>query len=83
MIENKSLVINNKGMITIPAELRKKYNLQPGTKVTIMEVNGHLELVPVVDITKLRKHQASEFLESIEEARKTEIALENEEKDMP
>jgi len=42
-----------------------------------------LELVPVVDITKLRKHQASEFLESIEEARKTEIALENEEKDMP
>ena len=79
MVETKSLVINNKGMITIPAELRKKYNLQPGTKVTIVEVNGHLELLPVVDITKLRIHQASEFLESIEEARKTEIALENEE----
>ena len=79
MVESKPLVINNKGMITIPAELRKKYNLQPGTKVTIVEVNGHLELLPVVDINKLRKHHASEFLESIEEARKTEIALENEE----
>ncbi|MHA1794226.1 MAG: AbrB/MazE/SpoVT family DNA-binding domain-containing protein [Promethearchaeota archaeon] len=78
MVESKTITINSKGMITIPVEIRKKYNMHPGLKVSIIEVNGHLELIPVVEIERLRKHDAKDFEKSIDDERAREIALENE-----
>ncbi|MHB8846686.1 MAG: AbrB/MazE/SpoVT family DNA-binding domain-containing protein [Nitrospirota bacterium] len=37
-----------KGQIVIPAELRKKYHIEPGTELKIMEYNGIIYLVPPV-----------------------------------
>lgn len=34
--------INQRGQITIPKELREKFNLKPGTEVLFDEVEGHL-----------------------------------------
>jgi AbrB family looped-hinge helix DNA binding protein len=41
------LTISNKGWVVIPAEMRKKYNLTPGTEVTIVDYGGVLAIVPV------------------------------------
>jgi AbrB family looped-hinge helix DNA binding protein len=39
-------VISAKGWIVIPAELRKKHNLYPGTEVQVVDYGGVLALVP-------------------------------------
>jgi AbrB family looped-hinge helix DNA binding protein len=41
------LTISNKGWVVIPAEMRKKYNLIPGTEVVIVDYGGVLAIVPV------------------------------------
>ena len=43
-----SLTISNKGWVVIPAELRKKYNLLPGTEVIIVDYGGVLSIVPAL-----------------------------------
>jgi AbrB family looped-hinge helix DNA binding protein len=42
------LVISNKGWVVIPAGLRKKYNLAPGSQVRIVDYGGVLTLVPAL-----------------------------------
>ena len=42
------LTISNKGWVVIPAELRKKYNLNPGTEVVIADYGGVLAIVPAM-----------------------------------
>lgn len=44
-----SLTISNKGWVVIPAELRKKYRLEPGSKVHVVDYGGVLTLIPAVD----------------------------------
>ena len=41
-----ALTISNKGWVVIPADLRKKYNLLPGTEVVIVDYGGVLSIVP-------------------------------------
>jgi AbrB family looped-hinge helix DNA binding protein len=41
-----ALIVSNKGWVVIPAELRKKYNLLPGTEVVIIDYGGVLSIVP-------------------------------------
>jgi AbrB family looped-hinge helix DNA binding protein len=43
-----ALTISNKGWVVIPAELRKKYNLQPGTEVVIVDYGGVLSILPAL-----------------------------------
>jgi len=37
-----TLTISSKGWVVIPAELRKKYHLMPGTEVLIVDYGGVL-----------------------------------------
>jgi len=41
------LTVSSKGWVTIPAEMRKKYNLTAGSKISIVDYGGVLALVPV------------------------------------
>ncbi len=41
-----SLTISEKGWVVIPAELRKKYQLGPGSEVVIVDYGGVLAIVP-------------------------------------
>ena len=43
-----TLTISNKGWVVIPAELRKKYNLLPGTEVVIVDYGGVLSIIPAL-----------------------------------
>jgi AbrB family looped-hinge helix DNA binding protein len=40
--------ISNKGWVVIPAELRKKYGLEPGAEVRIVDYGGVLAIVPAM-----------------------------------
>jgi len=42
------VTISEKGWIVIPAELRKKYNLRPGTAVSVVDYGGVLAVVPAM-----------------------------------
>ena len=39
----------SKGQIVIPAGLRKKFRIEPGTKMQVMEYGGIICLIPPVD----------------------------------
>lgn len=41
-------VISEKGWVVIPAELRRKYALKPGSTVQIVDYGGVLALVPTL-----------------------------------
>ena len=40
--------ISNKGWVVIPAELRRKYGLKPGTEVRIVDYGGVLAIIPAM-----------------------------------
>ena len=40
-------VVNARGQVTIPAELRQQLEIKPGTRVTWFEENGRLVLSPM------------------------------------
>jgi AbrB family looped-hinge helix DNA binding protein len=40
-------VVNAKGQVTIPAELRKQLEIKPGTRVTWFEEKGRLVVAPM------------------------------------
>ena len=41
-----NVTVSEKGWVVIPAQLRKKYNLRPGTEVQVVDYGGVLALVP-------------------------------------
>ena len=43
------LTVSNKGGVVIPAEFRKKYRLQPGSKVRMVDYGGVLAVVPELE----------------------------------
>jgi AbrB family looped-hinge helix DNA binding protein len=43
------VTISSKGQIVIPAELRTKYKLKPGSRVCIVDYGGTLALVPALE----------------------------------
>ena len=40
--------ISDKGWVVIPSEMRKKYNLKPGSKVHIVDYGGVLAIIPAM-----------------------------------
>jgi len=41
--------VSQKGWVVIPVELRKKYDLNPGTSLRVVDYGGVLSLVPELD----------------------------------
>lgn len=78
MIE-KSVKVTNKGMISIPAMIRKKYKIKDGDHVLIKEdQDGIIRLIPIESIETLRKNSLSveESREIFAESRKEDRELE-------
>ena len=40
-------VVTSKGQIVIPAEIRKKYGITKGTRISFVEVKGNLIMQPI------------------------------------
>lgn len=43
------LTISQKGWVVIPAEMRRKYDLHPGTAVQLIDYGGVLAIVPALE----------------------------------
>jgi AbrB family looped-hinge helix DNA binding protein len=43
-----NVTISQKGWVVIPAELRKKYHLTPGTEVVVVDYGGVLSIIPAM-----------------------------------
>ncbi len=76
MVTAKTIVVNTKGMITIPSKIREKYNLRPGSEVTIIEIDGNLTIVPVTDPEDLRKADRATMARAYEKIKDQEAELE-------
>jgi AbrB family looped-hinge helix DNA binding protein len=43
-----NVTISEKGWVVIPAAMRKKYNLRPGSEMQVVDYGGVLALVPAL-----------------------------------
>jgi AbrB family looped-hinge helix DNA binding protein len=43
----ETVILNEKGQVTIPARIRKDRGLSKGTRIAIVEIGGRIELVPL------------------------------------
>lgn len=44
-----SVLVSKKGQVVIPAPLRKKYGIEPATKVEITEIDNKICIIPLPD----------------------------------
>ena len=79
-MSSKVTTINAKGMITIPSEIRKKYNLTPGDKCNIIDLGDEIILIPLNKgyLEKFRTFSSEDYKKLIENLNGDEIRLENE-----
>ncbi|MGQ4875849.1 MAG: AbrB/MazE/SpoVT family DNA-binding domain-containing protein [Promethearchaeia archaeon] len=78
IVDYKPVKVTNNGMITIPAYLRKKYNIKDGDKVFIFEDEGILKIIPIKNSEELRKNSytVEEMKKIMEETKREEILRE-------
>jgi len=79
-MSNKVTTINVKGMITIPSEIRKKYDLTPGDKCKILDLGDEIIIIPLNKnyLEKFRTFSSEDYEKLIEKLNGDEINLENE-----
>ncbi len=78
MIE-KAVKITNNGMISIPAPIRKKYNIKDGDYVVVVDdETGALKIYPIEDVESLRKRsfKVDEFKKIYTQSRNIDLELE-------
>lgn len=78
MVE-KVVKVSNKGMISIPADIRKKYKIKDGDFILIKEdADGSIKIIPIESVEVLRQKglTVEEFREIYEKSRKEDRELE-------
>ncbi|HUY00775.1 MAG TPA: AbrB/MazE/SpoVT family DNA-binding domain-containing protein [Candidatus Deferrimicrobium sp.] len=78
MTTNNVVKITNRGMICIPANFRKKYNLEDGQYMQVIDDEGSLRLIPIKSTKELQEQGPSleKVLAIIKESRKEDLELE-------
>jgi AbrB family looped-hinge helix DNA binding protein len=76
---SKTIVkISARGMITLPLGIRKKFHLQEGTTIALLDDEGRLLLVPIIDINDHRNSlpRRAEMVAEFEQDHVEELELE-------
>ncbi len=79
MAIEKPVRVNNHGMISIPAEIRKKYGIKDGDRVYVLEDEDGIKIIPIEDIETLRKKihaTTAEIFDLMATERRKELELE-------
>jgi AbrB family looped-hinge helix DNA binding protein len=75
-----SYTITEKGTVTIPAEIRKKYKLKKGSRVKFVETDEGILLVPIVPLEDLfgvdrnEKETVYQMIRELQEERRREAS---------
>ncbi len=78
--DSLSYTITERGTVSIPAQMRKKYGLEKGSKVGFMDTEEGIMMVPVVPMEHLfgadksRKKLVREMVREIYEERRREAS---------
>jgi AbrB family looped-hinge helix DNA binding protein len=75
-LSNESAVtVSNHGRVTIPAMLRKKFSIKDGDRVTFIEDEGTLRIIPLLDLESIRSssYTVAEMERVQAESRKDEL----------
>ncbi len=78
-MSEKAVKVTNKGMISIPAAIRKKHNIFDGDYIIIKEEeDGVIKLIPIETIESLRKRALTveEFKAIYNNSRKEDLESE-------
>ena len=75
----KILKLTTNGRLTIPAQLRKKYNIKPGTRIHFVDEDNGIKIIPVT-IEMIRANigfigMHGKMLKSLQEEKKIEREL--------
>ncbi len=78
----KAVTVSQKGGIVIPADLRKKYGIKPGSKVSFFGLEEGIQIVPIPDdpvaaLTGMFK-DAPELLQDLLDERRKEVERDEE-----
>lgn len=82
MVKNLGYTITEKGTVTIPAEIRKKYNLRKGSRVEFVETDEGILIVPLVPLEELYgvdgkdKEKIYRIIRELQDERRKEAAEE-------
>ncbi len=80
-MEVQTLKVNQKGMITIPVDLRRKYQLKEGSEITIVDLESNLIIIPIFKEFKEVQAMLStrdQIMAEYETNRQMELIQENE-----
>ncbi len=75
----KKVKVTNMGMITIPAEIRKQFNIEDGDYVIVQkDDNGDIKIKKIKTVEELRKNALTikEFEKLYKKSRKEDLELE-------
>ena len=78
-MSEKAVKVTNKGMISIPAAIRKKHNIIDGDYIIIKEEeDGVIKLIPIESVESLRKQALTieEFKTIFKKSREEDLELE-------
>lgn len=82
MQKNPPVVVNHRGMVTIPKHIRDRFGMKEGTKVVFVEVDGAVEVIPVRTVAEMEAActiPRARAGAAIDEAREVELQLERDE----
>lgn len=73
------MTVTSRGMVTIPASIRKRYKLNDGDKLVIIEDEGTIRLIPLVPEDQLLAMSCSprEMIKMLDEDRQHERELDS------
>lgn len=78
MASNNIVIVNSRGMITIPSQIRKNNNIKPGSKVAILNILGTITLVPILNEKEMQEdlilHKI--MMKVYEESKKRDLEIE-------
>lgn len=82
MVKELGYTITEKGTVTIPADIRKKYNLRKGSRVEFIETDEGVLLVPAIPLEELFgvdkdvKEKVYQIIKELQEERRKEASEE-------
>ena len=74
----KETTITRKGQVVIPADIRKKYKIQPGQKFLVQDSEGEIRLTPIKILPIEKAHGWLKTKKSVSDLLKEARSLERE-----
>ena len=79
-----TVIVNKRGMITIPAALREKDGIKEGSRITFVEIDGKIEFIPIKNVDGMESActaSLEEISKVYDENKDLELKLENEDEE--